>query len=683
MIHSRPLMVRRAAIVLAAVLLAAGAGPLSADRAAQREVSLDDLVWLSQITHDADVAGCGGVSVFAPAETEALFRSTAPDSPDIILDGLVATTDFRHVFGLAGSGSTTEAGPPQILRIRSDATSRRIWSTTPPITGAPFTYDRSIAILPDDETLLVEEEDGPGRGTAAARIAKYCLSEVSPDGNLGPRRGSLAPGPLAPFQIIADADGRHAHLVPAVDSSVLSIDSTTMQSSAPPIVMPTNRVQGDRVPQNENIGSISPDGRYIVTGRWIDDALAVVDLVDRQAWLLPMNGLCPECIEVAFNHGPLNHGLLAVRAPREIAVFEFAPRGPLRKLGRLPVAPPPIDWRHSPLAWSGDGSRIIVGAPQPNGDEFLVIRVEDGGRVLAAERALTGCPSRLGVNYPQMILTANRRLQHVDPLVPCVPPTPTPTVTLTPSATPIWTGTRTATSTPTRTLTVTPSPTELTPTRPVPTSEPSPIYLPLLLREHCTPGQQRVDVALVIDASLSMEERTRAGITKLAAARHAAATFLDALGFELGDQAAVIAFNSAVDVLQPLTGVRADLDAALQRITTTQQTRIDLGLEAAGTELASARRRAGNSPVVVLLTDGRANPVGPEVAERRAEEVKRAGVTVFTIGLGQELDTRSLQRIASSTDRFYHAPEAEQLAEIYGRIAVTLPCPAESFWGGR
>jgi len=87
--------------------------------------------------------------------------------------------------------------------------------------------------------------------------------------------------------------------------------------------------------------------------------------------------------------------------------------------------------------------------------------------------------------------------------------------------------------------------------------------------------------------------------------------------------------------------------------------------------------------VLIVLTDGRANPVGPEAAVEEARRAKQAGVIVYTIGLGQDLDVDALEQMASGSARFYRAPDAEQLADIYQQIAVTIPCPAAGFWGRR
>jgi Ca-activated chloride channel homolog len=201
------------------------------------------------------------------------------------------------------------------------------------------------------------------------------------------------------------------------------------------------------------------------------------------------------------------------------------------------------------------------------------------------------------------------------------------------------------------------------------------------------PGTRRVDVVLVIDASTTMrDDRTAAGRTKLAAAIEAAESFLDALALP-HDQAAVVAFNSDAQVVQPLTGRRPDVEDALARIPglVRQQTRIDRGIEVAHAELRSARHPPTSEAAMVVLTDGQANPVPASVAVDRAKAAKDDGITIFTIGLGNddELDVADLAQMASRREYFYRAPDAEDLASIYKAIAVEIPCPAGQYWGRR
>jgi len=263
----------------------------------------------------------------------------------------------------------------------------------------------------------------------------------------------------------------------------------------------------------------------------------------------------------------------------------------------------------------------------------------------------------------------------------CLPPTPTPA----PTDIPIPSDTPTDTPAPTATVTFTPTQTSTATYTATPTATPSPrpLYLPLALHEHCAPDQRRVDVVLVIDASTSMTELTAIGRSKLDAAREAGRIFLDQLRFDRGDQAAVVAFNAASTLLQPLTGERPALDAALGRIEVAQQTCIVCGLETGLAELVGPRRVARHAPTLILLTDGRSNPRPVAEAVARAGEAKQRGVIVFAIGLGGDLEEAALAEMASSPAHYRHAPDAEALAGIYRRIAGDLPCPAEQFWGRR
>jgi hypothetical protein len=263
--------------------------------------------------------------------------------------------------------------------------------------------------------------------------------------------------------------------------------------------------------------------------------------------------------------------------------------------------------------------------------------------------------------------------------------TPTPTSTATIPLTPTPEPTRTPTVTPS----VSPSPSASpssspTATRtPRATNTPAPLLLPVALKEDCGADTQRTDVVLVIDASSSMLERTSTGRPKIDAARAAAQTFLAELHLDAGDQAAIVWFNDEARLEQALTADRTLLDAALARIVTRPLTRIDLGIAAARGELTGPRRRDGNTPVMIVLTDGRANPVPVDVAVAEATRAKDAGVMVFTIGLGADLDFAALTAMASRPAFFYNAPDGEALAGIYRGIAVAIPCPMGAFWGRR
>ncbi len=255
------------------------------------------------------------------------------------------------------------------------------------------------------------------------------------------------------------------------------------------------------------------------------------------------------------------------------------------------------------------------------------------------------------------------------------PPTPliSPTPSVTPTRTPSPTRTRTPSATPTRTRTPTATPS------PLPTRDSRVIYLPLLVGERCDPGRQRIDVLLVMDASTSMRFATRAGRPKIAAAQEAARRFLGRLGLP-EDQAGLVAFNASATVLSRLSGDRAALLAAVDSIQLAEFTRIHLGMDLARELVLAGEHKGANLPAIVLLTDGRSNPDPSQMALDAAARAKAAGIRVFTVGLGQDVEQDVLRAMASRPEDFFYAPDGEDLGAIYDAIAVAIPCPIRGWW---
>lgn len=262
------------------------------------------------------------------------------------------------------------------------------------------------------------------------------------------------------------------------------------------------------------------------------------------------------------------------------------------------------------------------------------------------------------------------RLLPVDDAVfvvddPCAPP---------PSATPTDTPTATATPVPpTATPTATPT---LTPTA-TPTRRPKPVYLPIALAERCDRTRRASDVALVIDASTSMLEAAGGGRNKINAALAATRAFLDVMNLAVGrDRAAVVSFNAAAVLHQPLTSDRARLEAALDAVSLAPLTclpcAVAMGREALGAPTP------GRTRTIVLLTDGRSNPRPIDEAVALAAAAKADGILIAVVGLGDELDVDGLRSIASSERHFFLSPDAQDLEAIYAAIADLIPCP--SYW---
>ena len=136
-------------------------------------------------------------------------------------------------------------------------------------------------------------------------------------------------------------------------------------------------------------------------------------------------------------------------------------------------------------------------------------------------------------------------------------------------------------------------------------------------------------------------------------------------------------FNNAARVVVPLSDGGAAAVAGLALLTQDNGTRIDLGLDAAAGALAVPERKASNTPVIILLTDGEPTGATPDEVRVAALRAKGAGMLVYTIGLGTSIDVALMRDVATKPEWFYSAPDTADLAAIYGQIAFEIPCKLE------
>jgi len=267
-------------------------------------------------------------------------------------------------------------------------------------------------------------------------------------------------------------------------------------------------------------------------------------------------------------------------------------------------------------------------------------------------------------------ITVPLRTVQVDECFPELP-TATPSPTAEPSETPK----------PTDAPTVTPVPTVRPSATPTVVSVPGTVFLPIALSSACRPEKVFTDIALVIDASSSMEQES-GGARKIDAAKDAAQSFLQYLSFAPrgNDQAAVVSFNNRPTLSSGLTSDRNVLGSAIAGIETAPGTRIDLALDVARQELSGERAREGNNPALILLTDGQPSPGTVDAVIAAADAAKREGITLFVIGLGDDVDEALLRQLATAPDLYFYAPTAAELAAIYEMIAGELPCPGGEEW---
>ncbi len=173
------------------------------------------------------------------------------------------------------------------------------------------------------------------------------------------------------------------------------------------------------------------------------------------------------------------------------------------------------------------------------------------------------------------------------------------------------------------------------------------------------------DFAFVIDESGSMDwndpSRLRASAPRAFVER-----------FQPGDRASVIGFSDRARVLAPMTGDLPTLRAALDRIGITGGTNLTPGVQTGLDQLAGPT--AQERRFLILLTDGE-GPYSAALTTRAVTE----GVVIYTVGLGQGIETSLLTRIAETTGgRFLQAATATDLLAVFEEIAeeTQSPCPA-------
>lgn len=627
--------------------------------------------------------GCDAMSAYDVSNDALIVRGEQHVSPG----RLAATSDGRFAVSVSNNSG------PFLYILAKSARSGANWRTQR-IDNSNLVEGGPVAISPDDRYLLL-----PRGGNRLATYDLVAMRTVVDGGQVPNLTNPLFTASVRGVAAMSFSPDAGVVYAVGLDRKLYALRLPDLAPVADPLPVQTANGTMERLIRNTNL-SVSPDGRYLAINRLNAPGIVLVDLPAWRATVVDT----PDLVEswgLAFNHAAPNRGVLAIHGRARIGIYEVDGGPTLRPIVTADVPAPDLsNWvfrlgnqvfdqrplaRLAALAWSRSGDRLFVGVSRKQ--EFRVLDfAQNPTPSLRTVEDLDACTNPEGLKIQLDVIGLNDKRPHID-LSPTPAPTMTETVTKTadpPTAPPTPSPNQTMSPRPTSSVAPTRSPSPTATITPRPTVAPMRVLLPLLLREACQPETRHADVALVLDTSSSMLEPTATGGSKLAAAVAAAGVFLDQLHLAAGgDQAAIVTFDHGATVAQPLTADRAALNAALAKIITGRQTCISCGIDAAATELAGTRQRQENVPVLVLLTDGRANPEPAEEGVRRAALAKAAGVTLFSIGLGNDVDLGALAAIASRPDYFHHAPDAADLEGIYRAVAGTIPCPSGTFWGRR
>ncbi len=198
--------------------------------------------------------------------------------------------------------------------------------------------------------------------------------------------------------------------------------------------------------------------------------------------------------------------------------------------------------------------------------------------------------------------------------------------------------------------------------------------------------KNNIDIVIVMDTSGSMGYEIP---TRLSRAKTAANDFINNLASS--DQSSLVSYSTTAALKKSLSNNHSLTKTSINNLTSRGATNIGDAIKIANTELTDGKANPDAAKVEILLTDGKANkPAGPgfgewpadvAYAKSKADEAKNKGIKIFTIGLGNDVNTSMLEHIASTTGaQYYFAPTSADLQEIFKSITSTF-CAKGSIFG--
>lgn len=131
------------------------------------------------------------------------------------------------------------------------------------------------------------------------------------------------------------------------------------------------------------------------------------------------------------------------------------------------------------------------------------------------------------------------------------------------------------------------------------------------------------------------------------------------------DRVAVISFGEYITLLTDFTNDKEVIYSAIDSVGNTDNyTYINKALSK-GFEVFDSSEREDSVKYMILLTDGKSS----DTVSNYADNASARNITIFTVGLGSNLDEDLLRDIATSTGgKYYHASVADDLYDIFDVI---------------
>lgn len=168
-------------------------------------------------------------------------------------------------------------------------------------------------------------------------------------------------------------------------------------------------------------------------------------------------------------------------------------------------------------------------------------------------------------------------------------------------------------------------------------------------------------LSLVMDRSGSMAGES------MEQAKKAAQEFIGNLG--LGDRAALVTFNQGIELASDFIQEKEKVKEIISGITAKNDTAL---YDAILFAIEGIKKQASPRKALVVLTDGKDTASKAGIGECLAA-AKEAGIPVFLIGLGSNLNEEILKNIAAASGgNYFPAPQARDLLEIYRQISIQL-----------